>query len=183
MPATPGSPAYTVGHSNHELDRLVALLAAHGVTRVVDVRRFPGSRRLPHFARDELARSLPERGLDYRHLVDLGGRRRPRPDSPNAGWRVESFRGYADHMATPEFHAALSELEELAAARPSAIMCSEGLWWRCHRRLVSDALVVRGWEVRHIAPDARVSEHELTEFAEVHRGELVYPAVELELEV
>jgi uncharacterized protein (DUF488 family) len=151
--------------------------------RVLDVRRFPGSRRLPHFSRDALERSLPEQDIDYRHMVELGGRRRTRPDSPNGGWRVEAFRAYADHMTEAGFRDALGELEALARERPSAIVCAEGLWWRCHRRLVADALAVRGWEVRHIMPDGRVSEHALTEFAEVRDGQLVYPPVELELEV
>lgn len=150
---------------------------------MVDVRRFPGSRRQPHFARDALEHSLPERGIDYRHLIELGGRRRPGPSSPNGGWRVEAVRAYADHMATSEFRGALYELEGLGTERRSAIMCAEGLWWRCHRRLVADALVVRGWEVRHIAPDGRDTVHELTEFAEVREDALVYPAVAGQLEV
>lgn len=174
---------FTIGHSNHPLDRFVELLGAHGVTRVLDVRRFPGSRRQPHFGGEALARSLPAQGIDIRHLVDLGGRRRPRPGSPNGGWRVEAFRAYADHMASPGFRAALRDLEALAGERRSAIMCAEGLWWRCHRRLVSDALVVRGWEVRHIAPDGREAAHQLTGFAEVRGAELVYPPVELDLGV
>jgi len=153
------------------------------VRQVLDVRRFPGSRRLPHFSRDALERSLQERDIDYRHLVELGGRRRTRPDSPNGGWRVEAFRAYADHMTEAEFRDALGELEALARQRPSAILCAEALWWRCHRRLVADALAVRGWEIQHIMPDGRVSEHALTEFAEVRDGQLVYPPVELELEV
>jgi uncharacterized protein (DUF488 family) len=152
------------------------------VRRVVDIRRFPGSRRLPHFARDALAAALPDRGLDYHHLVDLGGRRRARPDSPNGGWRVLAFRGYADHMATPEFEAAMATLEGLAAEHPSAIMCAEGLWWRCHRRLVADALLVHGWMVRHIGPEGRTADHALTDFAEVRGGRLTYPPSTPELE-
>jgi uncharacterized protein (DUF488 family) len=181
----PGHPAdrtvFTVGHSNHSLERLVELLNRHGVRQVADVRRFPGSRRLPHFGRDTLAAGLPERGIEYRHMVGLGGRRSARPDSPNGGWRGLAFRGYADHMATPEFGAALNELEALAAKRPTAIMCSEGLWWRCHRRLISDALLARGWRVRHIAPDGRLSDHELTDFAESRPEGLVYPPATPEL--
>jgi uncharacterized protein (DUF488 family) len=173
---------FSVGHSTHSLGELVALLRAHGVEQVLDVRTHPGSRRLPWFNRQALAGELPEHGLAYRHLPDLGGRRRPRADSANAGWQVEGFRGYADHMESPEFAAGLEELQRLAAERCSAMMCAEGLWWRCHRRLVADALVVRGWEVRHIAPDGALAAHELTPFAVRDGLRLTYPPVQASLD-
>lgn len=170
--------ALTVGHSTHSLSELVELLAQHGVEALADVRRHPGSRRLPHFNREALERELP---IAYAHFPELGGRRRPRPDSPNAAWEVEAFRGYADHMASPEFAAGLARLEALAAERRTAIMCAEGLWWRCHRRLVADALTVRGWRVLHVAPDGRTVEHALPDFAVVEDGRLTYPPAQAEL--
>jgi uncharacterized protein (DUF488 family) len=157
--------AFTIGHSTHSLDELVALLAGHGVQRVADVRRFPGSRRHPQFDRESLKLTLPERGIDYRHLPALGGRRRPLPDSPNGGWEHEAFRGYADYALTDAFAAGFDELCALATERPTAVMCAEALWWRCHRRLVADRLTAAGWSVCHIAADGGVSEHALTEFA------------------
>jgi uncharacterized protein (DUF488 family) len=166
---------YTVGHSTHELDDLVTLLRRHEIAQVVDVRIMPGSRRLPHFSRDRLAEALPHEGIAYVHVKDLGGRRRPRPDSPNTGWRNDGFRGYADHMETERFASALRELERLAGERRTAVMCAEALWWRCHRRLIADALLVRGHRVFHIGSDGAVEEHVLTPFAEVNAGRISYP--------
>jgi uncharacterized protein (DUF488 family) len=174
---------FTVGHSTHELDGLVALLRGAGVSALADVRRYPRSRRVPHFNAESLERSLPVEGIDYVHLEELGGRRSPVPGSPNGGWREGQFQGYADHMATPEFAAALERLETLARARPAAVMCAEAPWWRCHRRLLSDALLVRGWHVLHLGPDGRLSEHELTDFAVVSDGRLTYPPPQTALEV
>jgi uncharacterized protein (DUF488 family) len=125
---------FTVGHSTHELAELVALLRAHQVEQLADVRAHPGSRRLPWFNREALSRDLPRHDLRYVHLPDLGGRRRPLRDSPNAGWDVAAFRGYADHMGSPEFKRGLDLLQSLARRAPTAVMCAEGLWWRCHRR-------------------------------------------------
>jgi uncharacterized protein (DUF488 family) len=150
------------------------LLRQHGVTALVDVRMYPRSRRMPHFNSDALSASLPSLGISYVHERALGGRRSPVEGSPNGGWREEQFQGYADHMATREFAAALSRVEKLARSQPTALMCAEGLWWRCHRRLTSDALLVRGWRVLHIGPD-RTSEHELTPFAVVSDDRLTYP--------
>src|SRR3954454_8489805 len=166
---------FTVGHSTHSLDELVGLLRRHGVSALVDVRMYPRSRRMPHFNSDALSVSLPAEGISYLHVRELGGRRSPVPGSPNGGWREEQFQGYADHMATPEFAAGLERVEELARSTLAALMCAEGLWWRCHRRLTSDALLVRGWRVLHIAPDGATSEHELTPFAVVSDGRLTYP--------
>jgi uncharacterized protein (DUF488 family) len=139
---------YTIGHSTRSLDELVALLRHHGVTRLADVRRFPGSRRHPHFSKESLERTLPEHGIAYVHLEDLGGRRRPLKNSPNLFWESEQFRGYADHMDTKEFRAAIDRL--LDDDRPTAVMCAEAVPWRCHRNLLSDDLVRRGIEVLHI---------------------------------
>ena len=166
---------FSVGHSTHEVADLVRLLRDCHVEQVADVRRHPGSRRFPWFDREVLAGALAGQGLAYRHLAGLGGRRRPSRDSPNGGWRVEGFRGYADHMAGLQFAAGLEALEELAGRASTAMMCAEGLWWRCHRRLISDALTVRGWEVVHIGPDGGATTHELTPFAVVDAGRLTYP--------
>ncbi|MFL5821256.1 MAG: DUF488 family protein [Solirubrobacteraceae bacterium] len=172
---------FTVGHSTHELPGLVELLHAHGIGTVADVRAHPGSRRMPWFNREALAGELAAAGIDYSHLPALGGRRRPAPDSPNRGWEVEAFRGYADHMASGEFAGGLERLEATARQRPTAILCAEGLWWRCHRRLVADALLVRGWEVLHIAPDAGAAAHELTPFAAVDGTRVTYPPAQASL--
>ena len=167
---------WTVGHSTHGFDEFVALLARHGITLLADVRTVPKSRRHPHFNADALARALPDHGLVYRHLPRLGGWRRPIADSPNGGWRNESFRGYADYAMGGEFAAGLAELGELATKDRVAIMCSEVLWWRCHRRLIADRLLLSGDTVCHIGSDGRASVHELTPFASVGAdGQITYP--------
>jgi uncharacterized protein (DUF488 family) len=144
------------------------------VEQVADVRAHPGSKRLPWFNLEALSRELPAHDLLYAHLPQLGGRRRPSADSPNRGWRDFGFRGYADHMACAEFAAGIEALEALARRRPTAMMCAEGLWWRCHRRLISDAVTVSGWEVVHIAPDGGVTTHEITPFAALDAERLTY---------
>lgn len=176
-----GRTAYTVGHSTHELQAFAALLRGAGVDGIADVRRWPRSRRHPQFDDDALAVELPLRGIAYDHLPALGGRRRPLRGSPNDGWEQEAFRGYADHMASAEFAAGIDALEGLAARRPTAVMCAEAPWWRCHRRLVADALVVRGWSVVHVGPDGRATPHELPPFAVVADGRLTYPPPQLRL--
>ncbi len=168
---------WTVGHSNRELDDFLDLLADAGIERIADVRRFPGSRRQPHFGADALRASLDERGIAYAHFPDLGGRRgKPAPDSPNTGWRVASFAAYADYMATEAFRTGLEQLEAAALDRRTAMMCSEAVPWRCHRRLVADALVVRGWEVLDLMAPGRVASHALTDFACASGTSLTYPA-------
>lgn len=142
---------WTVGHSTHPLDAFVALLAAHDIAQVADVRTVPRSRRHPHFDTDALARSLPERGVAYAHLPRLGGWRHAKSDSPNGAWRNPSFRGYADYAMGSEFADGLVQLRGMAAERRTAMMCSEALWWRCHRRLVADRLLVAGDCVCHTA--------------------------------
>ena len=171
-----GDLLFTVGHSTHSLDRLCGLLAAHDVTRVADVRRVPRSARHPQFGGESLAAELPARGIDYRHLPALGGWRRPLPDSPNGGWENDAFRGYADYALSAEFAAALDELSALARELPTAVMCAEGQWWRCHRRLIADRLLVAGWTVCHIGPDGVLTEHELPPFAQPQAdGTVRYP--------
>jgi uncharacterized protein (DUF488 family) len=169
-------PVLTIGHSTHAIERFIALLERHRVELLADVRRFPGSRRHPQFGADALARALADEEIGYVSLGDdLGGRRRARPDSANAGWRSGQFRGYADHMASAEFLDGLDRLLGLAAARPTAVMCAESVWWRCHRRLLADALVLlRGASVEHLFHDGRVVPHPPAADARVADGRLVY---------
>ena len=173
---------YTVGHSTRSLDQLAGLLDRAQVRELLDVRSVPRSRRHPHFDREALARSLPARGIGYAHERALGGFRRPRPDSPNRGWEQAAFQGYADHMAGDEFRSALRRLEERARARSVCVMCAEAQWWRCHRRLLADALTVRGWQVVHLGLGGAPAAHELTPFAVLGQGrELTYPPAQAEL--
>ena len=164
---------YTLGHSTLDLDAFLTLLARHGIAGIADVRRFPASRRHPHFGREALAASLAAAGVAYDWLPALGGRRPAHAGSPHVGWRVEAFRGYADHMESAEFADGLARLLVLAAARPTAIMCAEAVPWRCHRQLVADALVARGVDVRHVVGAAE-NLHRLTAFARVDGARVVY---------
>jgi uncharacterized protein (DUF488 family) len=168
---------YSVGHGNRTFEELAEALRAHGVRRLADVRSFPGSRRHPHFGRESLERTLPAAGIEYIWMKALGGRRKVRPDSSNTAWRVEGFRAYADYMETSEFAAAIDELIRLAREQPTAYMCAERLWWQCHRRLLSDALAVRGHEVVHILDAAKAEPHKLTEFLRMQDGHLLYPGL------
>jgi uncharacterized protein (DUF488 family) len=173
----------TVGHGTLEAEELSALLVKAGVRRLVDVRTAPGSRRHPHFGRAQMSEWVPAAGIDYRWEPELGGWRKPAPDSPNTALRHSGFRGYADHMATPRFAAALDRLLAEAAELgevATAAMCSETLWWRCHRRLLADAAVLtRGAEVLHLGPDGRLAEHRVTEGARADGGIVVYDAGQL----
>jgi uncharacterized protein (DUF488 family) len=150
-------------------------LKQHRVKLLVDVRTVPASRRMPHFAKPALEPALQEHGVAYRHMPELGGLRRPKPDSINVGWRNVSFRGYADHMQQDAFWGAIEQLESLAASQPVAIMCAEALPWRCHRTLIADALTVHGVEVRHITGMGEPALHYLTPFACVDHGRISYP--------
>lgn len=174
---------WTIGHSTHELEAFTGLLRTHRIELLADVRTVPKSRRMPWFRGDELARSLPEAGIAYEHFRDLGGFRRPRPGSPNAGWQVEAFRGYADNMESESFRTALERLVAEARTRRVAVMCAEAQWQRCHRRLISDALVVRGFEVCHIGSRGRAERHALTPFAVVEGDRLVYPPEQTSLDM
>lgn len=166
---------WTVGHSTHPLDEFVALVRAHGVTTLADVRRIPRSRRHPQFNVDTLPGSLRAAGLGYAHVPALGGLRRERPDSINRAWRNPSFRAFADYMQTDEFARALDELIALGARERVAIMCAEAVWWRCHRSLIADALVARGEPVLHILTPERAEPHVLRAFARVENGRVSYP--------
>jgi uncharacterized protein (DUF488 family) len=150
-------------------------LRAHEICLLVDVRTIPRSRYNPQFNRDTLAQSLSEAGLQYRQLPELGGLRKPKKDSLNDGWRNASFRGYADYMQTEEFLNALEDLMSEGQLQPTAIMCAEAVPWRCHRSLIADALVSRGWNTRHIMSHDKASPHVLTPFAHLEAGRLTYP--------
>lgn len=165
---------WTIGHSNRELGDFLSLLAQYDIEALADVRRFPGSRRQPHFAREALEASLRDHGVAYLWLPQLGGRRRPVPGSLNSGWRNSSFQGYADHMDSEEFANGLGALLDLAHARRTTLMCAELLWWRCHRRLIADLLKARGYEVIHILDGRQTTEHPFTSPARVVEGQLTY---------
>jgi uncharacterized protein (DUF488 family) len=167
---------WTVGHSTRSIGEFLSVLDAYRIEALIDVRRFPGSRRLPQFQAAALEAVVEERGMAYRWLSGLGGRRRPSPTSPNLGWRHAAFRAYADHVASEEFADGLTELLVVSGGLRTAVVCAEILWWRCHRRLIADVLTALGVEVRHIR-DARVSEvHVLAPPARLVAGRLTYPA-------
>ena len=173
---------YTIGHSNRTIDELVALLRQVDVDLLVDVRSFPRSRAMPQFNIDTLPDALAAEGIGYQHLRALGGRRhhpKGAPPSPNTYWRVAAFRNYADYAETDAFRAGLDELLALAADHRCAIMCAEAVWWRCHRRIVSDYLLARGIEVVHIMGPGQVTEATITPGAQVlPDGTLRYPAAD-----
>ena len=166
---------WTIGHSTRPIDEFIALLQAHAIAELIDVRTVPRSRHNPQFNTDTLAQSLRNKGIQYRHMPALGGLRKPNKDSRNAGWRNESFRGYADYMQTEEFQRAVEELMAESRLHRTAVMCAEAVPWRCHRSLIADALVSRGWEVRHIMTESNADQHQLTSFAVSQNGTLTYP--------
>jgi len=172
---------HTLGHSTLPLADFLALLERHGIVALADVRRFPASRRHPHFAREPLAGALERAGIAYRWFPDLGGRRRGRPGSPHVGWRNASFRAYADHMDTAAFDQAVAALLAFAGAQPTAVLCAEAVPWRCHRQLIADALAARGVEVRHVLGAAAPEPHRLTPFARLEGTRLVYDRSQLAL--
>jgi uncharacterized protein (DUF488 family) len=170
-----GQSLYTVGHSTRTLEEFQTLLGHFNIELLVDVRTVPKSRHVPHFNSDCLARSLALKKIDYLNLKILGGLRKPLKDSINLGWRNAGFRGFADYMQTPEFERGVVELLDLAQQKKAAIMCAEAVPWRCHRSLIADALTVRGWNVEHILSPASSQLHQLTPFAQVENGRIVYP--------
>lgn len=170
------NPFYTVGHSTRTIEEFLALLGHYRIERLVDVRTVPKSRRVPHFNQAHLASLLPERQIAYRHFPALGGLRKSTdPDSPNRGWRNMSFRGYADYMQTEAFEKGVDLLLSEGTGRRTAVMCAEAVPWRCHRSLISDALLVRGIPVCHLLSPTQTLEHRLTSFAEVKGLKIVYP--------
>ena len=169
---------FTMGFSNRTWDETVLLLLSHRIERVVDIRTLPGSRRTPQFNLENLEKKLPECGVDYVHMKSLGGLRKPIANSSvNAGWRNDGFRAYADYMQQPGFEDALEALMRLMGERRTVYACTEAVFWKCHRQLVSDALFVRGFRIGHILGPDKVQAHELTSFAKVDGVRLIYPAL------
>jgi uncharacterized protein (DUF488 family) len=168
---------WTIGHSTRTNDEFISLLQANQIRLLVDVRSLPGSKRYPQFNKKALADSLGKTGIRYEHFPELGGRRKAKPESKNTAWRNASFRGYADYMETEEFRKGVERLLDLAAgAGPTAIMCAEAVWWRCHRSLISDFLKVRCVEVLHILDANKIEPHPFTSAARIVNGELSYKA-------
>lgn len=165
---------WTIGHSTRSIGELIAMLQSFQIQLVADVRNFPGSRRYPQFNKDALETSLPEANITYMHIKELGGRRKAIADSPNTAWRHDAFRGYADYMATADFKKGIGELQDAAGKERTACMCSEAVWWRCHRSLVSDYLKSTGWTVMHIMGTGKAEEHPYTAPARIVDGKLTY---------
>lgn len=169
---------FTIGHSTHPLDEFVGLLTQHEIGQLADIRTVPRSRRNPEYNLDVLPGLLDGHGVGHRHLAELGGLRKVAKDSINTAWRNKSFQGYADHMATPEFHRGIAELEAMLDRGHVAIMCAEAVWWRCHRSLVAEAMLARGHDVVHIMPNGRVDAATLRPFAVVEGVDVTYPGTD-----
>ena len=168
---------WTIGHSTRTVDEFISLLKENKIKLLADVRAWPGSKRYPQFNKDTLAESLTAHGISYEHFPELGGKRKSRPDSRNTAWRNASFRGYADYMETEQFRKGIERLLEVAVeAGPTAIMCAEAVWWRCHRSLIADYLKARGVEVLHVLGTNKVEPHPYTSAARIVNGELSYEA-------
>jgi len=165
---------WTIGHSTRTLEHFVEMLQSFNIKMLVDVRSFPGSKRYPQFNKESLEQSIPQNGIQYLHLKSLGGRRPLQKDSKNTAWRHPAFRGYADYMETEEFRKGIEELELIATKQRTAYMCSEAVWWRCHRSMVSDYLKLNGWTVHHIMETGKATEHTYTQPAKIIDGKLSY---------
>lgn len=165
---------WTIGHSNRVFEEFVDILHSFDIQLIADIRSYPGSRHYPYFNKESLKYTLPQNGIEYIHLSELGGRRKVKKDSVNTGWRLESFRGYADYMETEQFNRAIEELKRIALQKPTAYMCSESLWWRCHRSLVSDYLAIEGWKVTHIMSRIKSMDHYFRLPAKITAGKLTY---------
>ena len=167
---------YTIGHSNHSYENFISMLTAFNVELLIDVRSYPGSSRNPHFNKEQLKVTMPTHNIDYVHMPDLGGRRnKADPQSINTGWRLPAFRNYADHMMSASFSQAIKQLENLAQGKKIAYMCSECLWWQCHRSIISDYLKSKGWKIIHIMSKTKGTEHTYTSPARIIDGQLSYP--------
>ena len=173
----PARTIWTIGHSTRSSQEFIDLLQGPGIQTLIDVRSFPGSRRYPHFNKENLEKALAAAGIDYVHMPELGGRRKAKPDSLNMAWRNESFRGYADYMETAPFREGIERLVEMGAEKRVAIMCSEAVWWRCHRSMIADYLRAKGIKVLHIISEGKTEEHPFTSAARIVNDELSYRGV------
>lgn len=165
---------YTIGHSTHSLIDFLDMLHSFDIKMLIDIRSLPGSRRYPQFDKESLKISLEEAGIQYIHMIDLGGRRKVKKDSKNNRWNNDSFKGYADYMETEEFGNAIGKLEQIALKQTTAYMCAEAVWWRCHRSMVSDYLKAKGWTVLHIMAKGKFQEHNYTAPARIVDGNVLY---------
>jgi uncharacterized protein (DUF488 family) len=165
---------WTIGHSTRHFEEFVAMLNSFNIELIADIRSFPGSRKFPQFNKEALEISLPQNGIEYVHIKDLGGRRKANFDSKNTGWRSAAFRGYADYMETSFFEDGIKKLVKIASQQRTAYMCSEAVWWRCHRSMVSDYLKLRDWKVMHIMAIEKATEHSYTAPARIVNGKLNY---------
>ena len=172
---------WTIGHSTRSIEDFIEMLQAFKIEALADVRSFPGSRRFPQFNKENLTESLLANKIEYVHILRLGGKRTPKKDSRNTGWKHESFRGYADYMETEYFQKGIEELIEIAQKRRTAIMCSEAVWWKCHRSMISDYLKLSGWTIMHIMDKLKADEHPYTQPARIADGKLNYAGDELPL--
>lgn len=168
---------YTIGHSIRSFEEFLSLLRSFKIETLVDIRHYPGSSRYPHFNKEVLQIDLPANGIEYIHLIGLGGRRKPKKDSHNDAWRSDAFRGYADYMETDAFAENIELLKTIALAKTTCYMCSEAVWWRCHRSLVSDHLKINGWNVLHIMAAGKADEHPYTGAASIIKGKLSYAKI------
>lgn len=165
---------WTIGHSTRSFDEFVSILHSFDIKKIADIRSFPGSRKFPQFNKEVLEISLPQNDIQYIHIKDLGGRRKANPNSKNTGWQHIAFRSYADYMETTSFKEGIRELEQIARKQRTAYMCSEAVWWRCHRSMVSDYLKLRGWKVMHIMGILKEHEHPYTAPARIINNKLNY---------
>lgn len=165
---------WTIGHSTRSLEEFTGLLQSNHIKNVADIRHYPGSKRYPHFNKAELSESLVDNNFNYYHIIQLGGRRKANADSKNIAWHHPAFRGYADYMETKDFKEGIKQLEELGMQQPTAFMCSEAVWWRCHRSMVADYLKANGWKVIHIMGLNHTIEHPYTSPAKIIDGKLNY---------
>jgi uncharacterized protein (DUF488 family) len=172
---------YTIGHSTRTFEEFLELLHAYSIEMLVDVRSYPGSRRYPHFNKEKLGEELPSKNILYKHIPTLGGRRKVSSKSKNTVWKNDAFRGYADYMETGDFKKGIEELEKIASMYCTAFMCSEAVWWRCHRSMISDYLKVRNWKVLHIMSVNKSEEHPFTAPAKIINGQLYYGPEQMKL--